>query len=128
MEKSKKQKANKVRKSDTLKPEPPARRVSQKTPDPSYRSKSPDPKKLKRAEKVAGSGSSQATPPPVLKSVATPQKNISRKLSFQSEDTITDIVAENPAPAKSKRNQLKKVSMTEAEADAILQKINTEEL
>lgn len=98
---------------------PPPLRVRGKTPDPSYRTKSPA-KRLKKAEKHATQKVES-----ILKSVATPQK-LKRKLSFQERPTVTEIVPENPGPSKA-RAKKKSGAMSEVEADSILSSMNDAE-
>ncbi|CAK8986371.1 unnamed protein product [Durusdinium trenchii] len=92
--KTKKSKVEKTQEKKSVVPPPPLR-VRGKTPDPSYRTKSPA-KRLKKAEKHATQKVES-----ILKSVATPQK-LKRKLSFQERPTVTEIVPENPGPSKAR--------------------------
>lgn len=108
----------------------PKTRVRGKTPDRevSYRTKSPDPKRLKKAEKEQAKSKSktvsskgEAVPgPAILKAVATPQKSVARKLTFSDVTTVHPIQAENSGTVKATKNKKK---MTEAEADAILESL-----
>ena len=105
----------------------PKTRVRGKTPDRevAYSGKSPDPKRLKKAEKKQGKAKDKAASkgeavpgPAILKTVATPQnKPVARKLSFKEKATVHTIEAENTVPTKKAKKQVK---MTEAEADEIL--------
>ena len=96
---------------------------------------SPDPKKLKKAEKKlakmkknsneSGNESSSSKPPSLLKHT-TPNAKIRKQLSFELDSNRTyDIKAENTAPAGAKTTCKAKEGKTPAgmsveEADAIL--------
>ena len=88
-------------------PEPPAKRLRMKTPDPKHRS--PDARALKKAQEE----------------VAAEKKNTepARKISFSPTAKVQQIQAENPpgkaTPGKAKPAKPSK-KMSEAEADAIL--------
>lgn len=87
-------------------PTAPLVRLRSKTPDPSHRVKSPHPKELKKAAKKLRRG-----------------KPSQKKLSFDDQPKVTEIVAENPAgecrPSGARKSK-KKMSLEEA--DVILAK------
>lgn len=92
-------------------PVAPTKRIRAKTPDPTCRTKSPDPKKLRKAEKKlaklkkgsndSGTESSSSKPPSLLKEQTTPAAKVRKQLSFELDtNQIHSIKAENPAGAR----------------------------
>ena len=107
-------------------PAPPKRRLTGKSAEPTLRSKSPDPKKLKRAEKILKKKKESAGQRPLLKDgTETPKGRVRRSLSFELDKSQTfQIDAENPAPRKSvkaARASSEPARMSVTEADKILE-------
>lgn len=108
-------------------PAPLKRRLTGKSADPTLRSKSPDPKKLKRAEKLLKKKKESAGQRPLLKDgTETPKGRVRRSLSFELDKSQTfQIDAENPAPRKSTvkaaRASSEPARMSVTEADKILE-------
>ncbi len=105
----------------------PLKRFRVKTADPNLRSKSPDPKKLKKAEQLlkksrGGTGSQR----PILKDgTETPKHRVRKALSFElNKDETFEIDAENPAPRKSAkgvRASSEPARMSVTQADKIIE-------
>ena len=101
------------------------RRLKGKSADTTLRSKSPDPKKLKRAEKILKKKKESAGQRPLLKDGTETPKRVRRALSFELDKSQTfQIDAENPAPRKSvkaARASSEPARMSVTEADKILE-------
>lgn len=119
---------------------PVAKRLRGKTPDPDLHTKSPNPKKLKRAEKKLlkkqqeqRDGSSASTPAgsgsASTEGLVTPQGKLRKKLSFEVKNNeVFDIQAENKAPCPEKKRLAvaKTPAMSINEADEILKTMHTD--
>ena len=87
---------------------PPPKRLRMKTPDPSRKHKSPDPRALKKAQKELKESKSSGSKDPT-----------SRKLSF-GKDTVHTIQAENPAPKKAPAKSSKGAAKMSREQAALI--------